>query len=185
MWANVVDVSLCSLAMEIKNAFSVSCPEFTQHDVAARLQVTPPHVPIATEGAEPLVLFDKPQVTVFGESNQAHCTFRRVPCDALSLLEFRSQRDIDISLEMYKFHPKLGDESAGEPAHSQSREIDMTNDANLFCDDPSGLPVYEGRMIDQYDHRAKGYVSGRARAANWQELQFGSPTKRIVPQGRI
>lgn len=105
--------------------------------------------------------------------------------DALSLLEFRSQRDIDISLQMYKFHPKLGDESAGEPVHSQSREIDMTNDANLFCDDPSGLPVYEGRMIDQYDHRAKGYVSGRARAANWEELQFGSPTKRIAPQWRI
>ena len=103
----------------------------------------------------------------------------------LSLLEFRSQRDIDISVQMYTTHPKLGDASAGGPLHSQSCEIHMTNDAALFCEDPSGLPLYEGRMIGQYDHRAKGYVSGRARAAVWDELCFGTPKKIIQPQWRI
>jgi len=105
--------------------------------------------------------------------------------DALSLLEFRSQRDIDISRKMYECQPKLGDESAGEPLHSQSCELHMTNNAALFCEDPVGIPLYEGRMIGQYDHRAKGYVSGRARASVWQEFNFGSPNKTIQPQWRV
>ncbi|MGA7751642.1 MAG: hypothetical protein WCB05_02385, partial [Candidatus Sulfotelmatobacter sp.] len=42
----------------IKDPLHVDRPELTQHDVAACLQVTPPHVPIATEGADPPVLFD-------------------------------------------------------------------------------------------------------------------------------
>ena len=105
--------------------------------------------------------------------------------DALSLLEFRSQKDIDISIQMYERQPKLGDESAGEPLHSQSREIDMTNDAELFCEDANYFPLYEGRMVDQYDHRAKGYVSGRARAAVWKDLKFDTKAKVIQPQWRI
>ena len=37
-------------------------------------------------------------------------------------------------------------------------------------------------MIDQYDYRAKGYRSGRARAAVWADLPFGSSEKSIQPQ---
>lgn len=104
--------------------------------------------------------------------------------DALSLLEFRSQFDIDIASRMYGCWPKLGDKSAGPPLHSQSREIDMTNDATLFRDDGDGdsLPLFEGRMIAPYDYRAKAYVSGRARAAVWEDLPFGDAKKRIRPQ---
>lgn len=104
--------------------------------------------------------------------------------DDLSLLEFRNQLDIDIAQTMYESCPKLGDESAGEPIHSQSREIDMTNDASLFSED-NGFPLYEGRMVGMYDYCAKGYVSGRARAAVWEDLPFGSAEKRIQPQWRI
>lgn len=40
-------------------------------------------------------------------------------------------------------------------------------------------------MIDQYDHRAKAYRSGRGRAAVWELLPFGHPSKAIVPQWRL
>lgn len=105
--------------------------------------------------------------------------------DALTLLEFRRQLDIDIARKLYDAHPKLGDKSAGEPTHSQSREIDLTNDAAILRDGGDGLPVYEGRMVNHYDHRAKGYVSGRARKAVWEEYDFGESSKRICPQWRI
>src|SRR5690606_33959587 len=64
-------------------------------------------------------------------------------------------------------------------------EVDMGNDRDLFSDGDEGLPVFEGRMIDAYDYRAKGYVSGRGRSAVWDDLPFVSPAKRIQPQWRI
>jgi hypothetical protein len=42
------------------------------------------------------------------------------------------------------------------------------------------LPLYEGRMIGQFDFSQKGYVSGRGRSAVWRELPFDSKT--IEPQ---
>jgi hypothetical protein len=65
------------------------------------------------------------------------------------------------------------------------REIDMGNDREDFEYDPSGLPVYEGRMVEAFDHRAKAYVSGRGRKAIWRELLFGEADKTIVPQWRL
>jgi hypothetical protein len=41
------------------------------------------------------------------------------------------------------------------------REVDMGTDRGLFSEGDEGLPVFEGRMIEPYDYRAKGYVSGR------------------------
>jgi hypothetical protein len=65
------------------------------------------------------------------------------------------------------------------------RELDMGNDRDLFTEDPSGIPLYEGRMVDAFDHRAKGYRSGRGRTAIWEELSFQDPGKAIQPQWRI
>src|SRR5690606_27242146 len=45
--------------------------------------------------------------------------------------------------------------------------------------------LYEGRMVDQYDHRAKAYRSGRGRAAVWESLEFSSGGKAIIPQWRV
>jgi hypothetical protein len=62
-------------------------------------------------------------------------------------------------------------------------EIHMGNDRDLFTEDPSGVPVYEGRMVAQFDHRAKAYRSGRGRAAEWEELPWDR--KAITPQWLI
>ncbi len=105
--------------------------------------------------------------------------------DALAVMEFGDQRDIDIAAKMYARWPKFGDESAGPPVREYMREVDMGNDRDLFTEDPAGLPLYEGRMVDQYDHRAKGYRSGRGRAAEWVLLEFGQPGKSIQPQWRV
>ena len=34
------------------------------------------------------------------------------------------------------------------------------------------VPLYEGRMVDQFDHAAKAYVNGEGRGAKWRDLEF-------------
>lgn len=102
--------------------------------------------------------------------------------DALALMELSNQRDIDIAAKMYAAHPKFGDESGGPPQRMYMRELDMGNDRDLFTEDANGIPLYEGRMVAAYDHRAKGYRSGRGRKADWSDLSFADPAKSIQPQ---
>lgn len=104
--------------------------------------------------------------------------------DALAIMELGDQMDIDIAAKMYRW-PTFGDETAGRPRRVYMREIDMGTDRELFDDDPTGVPLYEGRMVDQFDYRAKGYRSGRGRAADWEDLPFGSTGKSIQPQWYI
>lgn len=105
--------------------------------------------------------------------------------DALAVMEFTSQLDIDIAAKMYARWPKFGDEAAGPPYRQYMREIDMGTDRELFSQDQAGLPLYEGRMVSRYDHRAKGYRGGRGRTADWVDLPFGSLGKSIQPQWYI
>lgn len=42
------------------------------------------------------------------------------------------------------------------------------------------LPLYEGRMVGQFDFSQKGWVSGKGRSANWREIGWGH--KVIEPQ---
>jgi len=105
--------------------------------------------------------------------------------DALAVMEFAGQSEIDVCTKMYGRYPKFGTEIGGVPYRHYMREVDMGTDRGLFSECEEGLPVFEGRMIDAYDYRAKGYLSGRGRTADWDDLPFGSPTKRIQPQWRI
>lgn len=102
--------------------------------------------------------------------------------DALAVMEFRGQRDIDIARKMYARFPPLGQVVAGTAHRAYLRELESGHVQELLTEDRSALPHYEGRMIAQYDHRAKGYRSGRARSAVWEDLPFGSPEKSIQPQ---
>ena len=103
--------------------------------------------------------------------------------EALAIMELGSQRDIDIAVKMYERWPKFGAPIANAPYRHYSAEIHMGNDRHLFSEDSSGLPLYEGRMVSQFDHRAKGYRSGRGRAAEWIELSHED--KSIQPQWYI
>lgn len=42
------------------------------------------------------------------------------------------------------------------------------------------LPVYEGRMVGQYDWAKKAWLQGKGRRAEWSELPFGE--KKMLPQ---
>ena len=91
---------------------------------------------------------------------------------------FRSRRDAEITRHMYRNHPVLVDKSGKEDQHAYPvkymRMIDMTNDSGMFrsaerlnsegCYPVEGnrwkhgddlyLPLYEGKMVQAYDHRA-------------------------------
>ena len=105
--------------------------------------------------------------------------------DALAVPEVTNAADAALAARMSTRWPLFGDVTAGPPVRNYQRELDMGNDRDLFGDFPDGLPVYEGRMVDQFDHRAKAYRSGRGRSAVWDPLDFGDPGKAIVPQWRL
>ncbi|MDE0097668.1 MAG: hypothetical protein OXS40_15080 [Gammaproteobacteria bacterium] len=92
---------------------------------------------------------------------------------------FRSRRDAVLTTQIYSRLPVLVDRSSGEPVKAwpvkYSTMFHMTNDSHLFrtrkeleekegawpiggnrFDSPSGewVPLYVGRMIHQFDHRA-------------------------------
>lgn len=105
--------------------------------------------------------------------------------DAVAVMEFAAQSEIDICARMYALYPKFGAEVKGLPYRHYMAEVHMGNDRGLFSEGEEGLPVFEGRMINAYDYRAKGYVSGRGRSAVWEDYAFGSPAKQVQPQWRI
>ena len=75
-----------------------------------------------------------------------------------------------------------------EVFHSRhSGEYTQSADGNsgLAVDDIERvlLPVYEGRMIGQYDWAKKAWLSGKGRRADWSEIEFGN--KALLPQYTI
>jgi hypothetical protein len=104
--------------------------------------------------------------------------------DAMAVMEFASQFEIDICRKMYARYPRFGQQVSGLPYRLYMREVDMGTDRDLFTEN-DGLPVFEGRMIDAFDYRAKAYCSGRGRAAEWKEMPFGYEGKAIKPQWRL
>jgi hypothetical protein len=110
---------------------------------------------------------------------------RQLAPDTYAIPDVRDLSQLITSQKMYSACPALGDTSLGPPIRHYSRELDMGNDRGLFTSELAGLPVYEGRMIDHFDHRAKTYVSGHGNSAVWVEREFGDPAKAIVPQWRV
>ncbi|MEI8197125.1 MAG: hypothetical protein WCI73_14600, partial [Phycisphaerae bacterium] len=118
----------------------------------------------------------------------------------LSLVELRSQRDFDIFRTIYLHSVRIGDNTPGWEI-TYAREFDMTNDSMHFPplekweskgykpdvfgrwigpESDVALPLYEGRMVGQFDCSQKGWVSGKGRKAVWREISFEQ--KCIEPQ---
>ena len=118
----------------------------------------------------------------------------------LSLIELRNPRDLAIYRRIYAQGIRIGDKATGwEIAYSSG--FHLTNDSKHFSPTekwratgygpdvfdrwigPQGdyaFPLYEGRMIGQFDLSHKGWVSGKGRTAVWREVPF--EFKRIEPQ---
>ena len=113
----------------------------------------------------------------------AAADFARVNPNTGTAPIFRSRRDADLTTAIYERVPVLVDRSSGEEAKAwpvrYERMFDMTNDSHQFrtreemeeregawliggnCfDSPSGkwLPLYEGKMVQAFDHRAASVV---------------------------
>ena len=79
---------------------------------------------------------------------------KRLSPSSWSVLEFKTQKDIDIVGKMYK-HPSLRTEINGSWKVHFTREFDISLDSNLFNTDRQGLIIFEGKMIEQYTHQFK------------------------------
>jgi hypothetical protein len=118
----------------------------------------------------------------------------------LAFPEITTERDLGIAQNIYAKSHRIGDNSPGWVIE-MGTEFMMNTDAkhfppvenwrergyqpDLFCrwiGDATdvALPLYEGRMIGQFDFAEKGYVRGRGRSATWREIPFDN--KQIEPQ---
>ncbi|MBW2000277.1 MAG: hypothetical protein JRJ29_20250, partial [Deltaproteobacteria bacterium] len=71
--------------------------------------------------------------------------------DTLSVMEFKSQRDIDVTAKIYGDWPLLGEKLEDTWNVKFRRELDMTNHSHLFKTTPTDCPLYEGKMIWLFD----------------------------------
>jgi len=110
---------------------------------------------------------------------------RQLAPETYAIPDVRDLNQLTTGRKMYAACPTFGDRAAGPPFRHYSAELHMGNNRGLFTTDPAGLPVYEGRMIDHFDHRAKTYESGHGNSAVWIEREFGDPAKGVVPQWRV
>ena len=133
---------------------------------------------------------------------------------------FRSRRDAEITREIYERHPVLVDRSGGGerkvwPVRYRTM-FHMTNDSHLFRTaaqlDAEGfypvegnrwkkgdelyLPLYQGRMIHQFDHRANSvrvnpesthnpYLSQEVTETQHADPNFLPQTQYWVPDGSV
>ena len=80
---------------------------------------------------------------------------RRLSPNSLSVMEFHNQTDVCIAEKIARF-PLLGEKIKGLWNLSLTSEFNMANDRYLFKTQPASgrLPLYEGKMIHQFDHQA-------------------------------
>ena len=133
---------------------------------------------------------------------------------------FRSRRDAEITRRIYEQHPVLVDHSQGKEKRvwpvKYTTMFHMTNDSNLFetaeqlnakgCYPVEGnrwkkgeelyLPLYQGRMIHQFDHRANSvrfnpksthnpYLSEEVTEAQHADPDFLPQTQYWVPANNV
>ncbi|MDP1605501.1 MAG: hypothetical protein Q8L93_02470, partial [Rhodocyclaceae bacterium] len=80
---------------------------------------------------------------------------RRLSPDSHSVMEFKSDLDVQIAEKMLRF-PLLGEEIEGVWNLGLTAEFHMTNDGKTLFRTELGkgrLPLYEGKMIWQFEHR--------------------------------
>jgi hypothetical protein len=101
--------------------------------------------------------------------------FRLINPNTLTCPVFRSARDAELTKKLYRAAPVLIEDgkAGGNPWDIRFSQglFNMTSDSNLFAD-TSGenrLPLYEAKMIHQFDHRWATYDNGDSRDVTLQE----------------
>ncbi len=95
---------------------------------------------------------------------------------------FRSRRDAEITIAIYKRVPVLWREDPEDNPWGLSflRMFDMANDSGLFCTTDEGdvLPLYEAKMVHYYDHRYGTYEGQTEAQANAGTLPRLTPEQQ-------
>ncbi|MCP4104694.1 MAG: hypothetical protein GY749_04025 [Desulfobacteraceae bacterium] len=76
---------------------------------------------------------------------------RKFSPDTLSVMEFKTQRDIDVTAKIYGDWPLLGKKLEGTWNVKFNCELHMTNAVHLLSPTPTSCPLYEGKMVWQFD----------------------------------
>ncbi len=71
--------------------------------------------------------------------------------DSLSIMEFQTQRDYEVSEKVYGEQPLLGEVKEAGWNIKFNNEFHFTNDRHRLNQSESGIPLYEGKMIHQFD----------------------------------
>jgi hypothetical protein len=90
------------------------------------------------------------------EANSIHLSVEsiaRFSPHNLSIMEFNSQRDFDVTQAIYGSHPHLGDRIEGTWNIQLSQEFNTSSDSHLFNESGNGAPLYEGKVIAAFDHQ--------------------------------
>lgn len=102
------------------------------------------------------------QLNVFLHNKEARVVIslpliRRLSPESISVMEFRSDADIHIAEKMQRF-PLLGERLENKWNLVLCNEFHMTNDSHLFKTKRIAgcLPLYEGKMIHQFNHLISG-----------------------------
>jgi hypothetical protein len=101
--------------------------------------------------------------------------FRLINPNTLTCPVFRSERDAELTKKLYRAAPVLIDEGKtdGNPwGISFMAMLHMSNDSHLFADasGPGLLPLYEAKLIHQFDHRWASYsTEGNSRDLSQME----------------
>lgn len=100
---------------------------------------------------------------------------------------FRSKMDADLAKKIYRRVPVLVDESKGDEGNPWgvkfSTMFHMSNDSSLFLDSPEAdsYPLYEAKMLHQYDHRWATYEpDGTVRDVTIEEKM--NPDYEVTPR---
>lgn len=139
-----------------------------------------------------------------GEAEREQTTFdetvvRKLSPQWLVVPEVENRKVLSLMEKIYDNSNLLGDTAFGDSKICYSREFDMTLDSKYFRqrerleaegflqnshgrwhhEENEFVPLYEGRMIGQFDDSEKYWVSGKGRRAVWEE---NSNKKLLGPQ---
>lgn len=112
--------------------------------------------------------------------------FRLINPNTLTCPVFRSERDAELTKKLYRVAPVLIEDGSadGNPwAITFLRMLDMANDSHLFLSAPAEgrLPLYEAKLIHQFDHRWATYAR-EGNSVDVTDSQKANPAFAITPR---
>lgn len=112
--------------------------------------------------------------------------FRLINPNTLTCPVFRSRRDAELTKKLYRAAPVLVNENTPDGNDwgiSFMAMLHMANDSHLFLDSSrsDALPLYEPKLMHQFDHRWATFASGDT-AIELSDAQKSDPAALVTPR---